>query len=125
MRKTLLSLLVVIVLFIASPAQKGTSVVRRVNFPHARTTAVLQGTINRDLSHDYLLKARGGQTMIVHLASSGDCGFEVLSPTGESISNDARDWTGSLSRSGDYRINVLPPSQTDEPARYSLEVTIR
>jgi hypothetical protein len=125
MRKTILTLPLIALLFFVVSAQKGTSVVRRINFAHGRTTAVLQGTIKRGLSHDYLLKARAGQTMIVHLASSGDCGFEVLSPSGESVSNYTRDWTGSLPRSGDYRINVLPPSQTEAPARYSLEVTIR
>lgn len=106
-------------------AQKGTSVVRRVNFARGRTTAVLQGTIRRGVSHDYLLKARARQSMTVHLASRGDVGFEILTPSGESLSDYTRDWTGDLPQSGDYRINVLPPTQTNAAASYTLEVTIR
>jgi hypothetical protein len=106
-------------------AQRGTSVVRRVNFPRGRTTAVLSGTIRRGISHDYILRARAGQGMVVHLASNGNVGFEILSPSGQYLSGYTRDWTGYLPRSGDYRINVLPPTETNAPTRYTLEVTIR
>ena len=51
-----------------------------------RTTAVLQGAIKRGISHDYLLGARGGQGMAVHLASSGDVGFEIITPAGQYLS---------------------------------------
>ena len=60
------------------------------------------------MSHDYLLKARGGQTMTVHLAARGGVGFEILAPNGDLISEFTKDWSGDLPRSGDYRINVLP-----------------
>jgi hypothetical protein len=90
-----------------------------------RTTAVLQGAIKRGISHDYLLGARGGQGMAVHLASSGDVGFEIITPAGQYLSGYTCDWSGYLPQSGDYRINVLPPTTTNAPAGYTLEVTIR
>jgi hypothetical protein len=107
-------------------AQKGRSVVRRVGFPRGRTTAVLRGTVKRGLSHDYLLRARAGQSMSVHLAAqSSDVSFTILTPGGEALADFARDWSGDLPESGDYRINVLPPTATNSPAAYTLEVTIR
>jgi hypothetical protein len=107
-------------------AQKGRSVVRRVSFPRGRTTAVLRGAVKRGLSHDYLLRARARQSMSVHLASpSPDVNFTIMTPTGEALADFARDWSGDLPDSGDYRINVLPPTNTNAPARYTLEVTIR
>lgn len=98
---------------------------RGISFPRGRTTAVLQGTIKRGVSHDYLLRARSGQGMVVHLASSGDVGFEIITPSGQYLSGYTLDWTGYLPESGDYRINVLPPTETNASARYTLEVTIR
>ena len=106
-------------------AQRGTSVVRRINFQRGRTTAVVQGTIKRGVSHDYLLRASAGQGMAVHLASRGDVGFEIYTPSGQYLTGYTRDWSGYLPESGDYRINVLPPTATSAPASYTLEVTIR
>jgi hypothetical protein len=109
----------------AAEAQKGTSVVRRVRFPRGRTTAILRGSVKRGVSHDYLLNARAGQTMTVHLASRGDLSLTVLSPSGEVVADFLRDWSEVLPLSGDYRINVLPDTSTDAPFQYTLEVTIR
>lgn len=106
-------------------AQKGTSVVRRVQFPRGRTTAILRGTVRRGVSHDYLLGARRGQTMTVHLTSNGGTSLTILSPDGEAIADFVSDWSGELPANGDYRINVLPPTETNRPAQYTLEVTIR
>ncbi len=123
--KILATCLALVVFTTVVIAQRGTSIVRRISFPRGRTTAVLQGTIKRGVSHDYLLRARGGQGMTVHLASSGDVGFEIITPSGQYLSAYTPDWTGYLPESGDYRINVLPPTETNAPARYTLEVTIR
>lgn len=106
-------------------AQKGTSVVRRVQFSRGRTTAILRGTVRRGVSHDYLLGARRGQTMTVHLTSNGATSLTILSPDGEALADFVSDWSGELPSGGDYRINVLPPTETNRPAQYTLEVTIR
>ena len=106
-------------------AQRGSSLVRRISFPRGRTTAILQGTIKRGVSHDYLLRARGGQAMAVHLASQADMGFEIITPGRQYLSGYTRDWSGYLPQSGDYRINVLPPTTTNAAVGYTLEVTVR
>jgi hypothetical protein len=106
-------------------AQKGTSVVRRITFQRGRTSAIVSGTLKRGTSHDYLLRANRGQQMIVHLATKADMGFEIMTPSKDVMAEYTQDWTGPLPMSGDYRINVLPPTTTEAPASYTLEVTVR
>src|SRR5213595_3350565 len=101
----LLTLTVTSVVF----AQKGTSIVTRIQFARGRTTAVERGSVHRGMSHDYLLKAGAGQTMSVHLAARGGVCFDLYTPgLADSLAQCSKDWSGDLPRSGDYRINVLP-----------------
>ena len=106
-------------------AQKGTSIVRRISFQRGSTTAVVQGNLKRGTSHDYLLRARSGQEIAVHLAARGDLGFEIVTPSGHYLTGYTRDWSGYLPQSGDYRINVLPDTTTNIAIPYTLEITIR
>ncbi len=107
-------------------AQKGTSIVTRVKFPRGRTTTVERGSVHRGMSHDYLLKASAGQTMSVHLAARGGVCFDLYTPgLSDSLAQCAKDWSGDLPRSGDYRINVLPDTTTERSIPYTLEVTVR
>ena len=107
-------------------AQKGTSVVKRIKFARGRTTAVEKGSVRRGISHDYLLKASAGQTMTVHLAARGGVNFSIFSPGfKEMLADGAKDWSGELPRSGDYRINVLPDTTHERNIPYTLEVTVR
>lgn len=127
-RKTITMFVLAAVLCAAAgvvSAQRGTSIVSRISFPRGRTTAVLRGSVHRGMSHDYLLRARTGQNMSVHLTSRGEVSFSVMSPGGQSLADLVTDWSGELPESGDFRINVLPPTENSRPAPYTLEVTIR
>ena len=106
-------------------AQRASSVVRRINFPRGRTTAVVHGTVRRGVSHDYLLRARRGQTMYVNVAAPGGVSLTIMTPSGRYLAEYVRNWSGYLPQTGDYRISVLPPTEHSRPAKYSLEVTIR
>lgn len=107
-------------------AQKGTSIVTRIRFARGRTTAVESGSVHRGMSHDYLLKAGRGQTMTVHLAARGGVSFDILTPgETDTLAQGAKDWSGELPQSGDYRINVLPDTTTERSISYTLEVTVR
>jgi hypothetical protein len=112
------------VLSIVTSAQ--TSNFTRVKFPRGRTTAILKGTLNPDMPRHYALKARAGQTMIVHLASPGKNARFTIYPSGQARpldgAKDLRDWSGELPDSGDYVITVMPVRGR---ASYTLEVTIR
>lgn len=122
----LILLLVITALLSATvPAQRGTSVVRRVRFGRGRTSTVLRGVLRRGISHDYILGASAGQTMSVHLSSPGGLTFTIIGPYGRSLADFTRDWSGELPANGDYRINVLPDTSTNQPFSYTLEITIR
>lgn len=118
--------LILLASFTGAAAQKGKSVVRRVNFPQGRTTTVLRGMVKRGLSHDYLLRARRGQIMTLHLATEASgMSLTILKPDGETWIYDVKDWSGELPATGIYRINVLPDTTTEDRTSYALEVMIR
>ena len=102
--------------------------VQRVKFARGRTTAVLKGAVVRATNDRYILGARGGQTMIVHITSlEKNAVFRISGPDGGELpgaedGSDASDWTGELPANGDYSIWVSP---TRGNATYTLEVTIR
>ena len=107
-------------------AQKGKSIVTRIKFERGRTTAAYLGTVHRGVSHDYLLEARSGQSMSVHLAAAGGVCFDLYTPgLAEQLANCSKDWSGELPAAGDYRINVLPDTTTERNIAYTLEVTVR
>lgn len=107
-------------------AQRGKT--QRVRFARGRTTAVLKGGVVRGTQDRYILGARAGQTMLVHITSrEKNAAFTILGPdatalTGTEEGADATDWSGELPLSGDYSIWVSP---TRGNATYTLEVTIR
>lgn len=102
--------------------------VQRVRFARGRTTAVLRGAVVRGTQDRYILGARAGQTMIVHITSrEKNAVFTIVGPDATALSGaeegtDATDWTGELPLNGDYSIWVGP---TRGNATYTLEVTIR
>lgn len=96
---------------------------KRIRFARGRTTAVVEGSTEE--SDEYLLGARAGQTMIVHVTSrNNNAVIKVLDSTGNTIKGSSKpnDWSGTLPGNGDYRIVV---SSTKGTAEYTLEVTIR
>ncbi len=101
---------------------------QRVRFARGRTTAILNGAVIRGTQDRYILGARAGQTMIVHVTSrEKNAVFTILDPSGTALEGadeglDAMDWTGELPLSGDYSIRVSP---TRGNSTYTLEMTIR
>jgi len=101
---------------------------QRVRFARGRTTAVLHGSVVRGTQDRYILGARAGQAMIVHITSpEKNAVFVILGPDATALDGaeertDATDWTGTLPLNGDYSIWVGP---TRGNATYTLEVTIR
>ncbi|HXG64210.1 MAG TPA: hypothetical protein VNO70_03825 [Blastocatellia bacterium] len=96
---------------------------KRIRFQRERTTAVLTGAT--DSSVAYILGARAGQKMFVHLTSkSGNAEVMVQGADGAALQGESRpeDWSGTLPKTGDYRITVI---STGGKTVYTLEVTIR
>ncbi|MGH9971946.1 MAG: hypothetical protein ACREBG_29715 [Pyrinomonadaceae bacterium] len=118
-------IIALLVLSVTVFAQRKT---QRVRFPRGRTTAVLHGAVVRGTNDRYILGARSGQTMIVHLSSrEKNAVFTILGPDATALPGteeglDVSDWTGELPLTGDYSIWVSPMRGN---ATYTLEVTIR
>jgi len=108
----------------ALAAQKGLT--KRVRFQRGRTTAVLKNSVVRGTVDRYLLGARKGQQIIVHITSvENNAVFDIYTPQGGTLAGegeDSTDWSGTLPQDGDYIIEVGP---TRGNATYTLEVTIR
>lgn len=100
--------------------------VERVRFQPGRTTAVVRGSVSGRTSRVYLLSAREGQRMSVHLSGQSGAVFDITGPDHTGLSQlQIRDWEGELPLSGTYRIHVEGETE-DLPARsYTLEIGIR
>ena len=102
---------------------------KRVKFARGRTSAVLKGSLGIEESITYVLGARAGQTLILHVSipdrqPNQHVVFSISDPAGEDLleSYDT-DWTGELTRTGDYKVVVS--TFESAPSSYVLEVTIR
>lgn len=99
---------------------------RRIRFERGRTTKVIKDAVVRGDRDRYILHARAGQTLIVHITSvENNAVFDIYRPGGRRTLENAEestDWNGSLPRTGDYIIEV---GGTRGNATYTLEVTVR
>lgn len=130
MKRIVIALVAVLLLTSSSAfAQK------RVKFPPGRTTVILKGKTTGGPSESggmqpvsYVLRARKGQRMTLHLTSAkGNAVFSVYLPGMDPMTGEAwesTDWTGTLPKSGSYEIIVFPRDEATN-TRYTLEVTIR
>jgi hypothetical protein len=99
------------------------NVPKQIKFGRGRTTAVIKDTVRLCTAHEYYLRAGGGQSMSVNLATGKRTSFSIYAPTGDIIegADGVTDWSGSLPETGQYIIHI----GTDATAAYTLEVTIR
>jgi hypothetical protein len=105
----------------ASPNQDRT---RRVRFERGRTSTVIKDSVVRGTRDNYVLGARKGQTLIVHITSAEDNAVFDLYQDGDEtrLAEEATDLEGELPDTGDYVISV---GGTRGNASYTLEITIR
>ena len=94
---------------------------KQIRFARGRTTAVVKDRVVLCTAHSYRLGARAGQTMSVNLVTGRRTSMTLETPSGETLADGEKSWSGELPESGDYRIHV----GTDATAGYTLEVTIR
>jgi len=130
MKKITVSVLLVMLLFvnlIAAPS-------KRVKFPPGRTTVILKGRTTGGPSESggmepvsYILRARKGQTMTLHLTSAKKNAVFGLYAPGMDLVEGAQsvaDWSGPLPKTGDYEIIVFPEDEHTNTT-FTLEVTVR
>ena len=97
---------------------------RRVQFKRGSSSTTVQGKVSIALPDMYLVGAREGQVMTVHLtAPRQKVRFLIMnSKTTDVLADNTTNWTGTLPASGDYHILV----DTDGDGRtYSMTITIK
>lgn len=105
---------------------------KQVFFDRGKTSATISDKITGDRIIDYILGAKKGQTMTVHLKTDhGANYFNVLPPGSEEAlfigSTLGNDWNGVLPEDGDYKIRVYlmrSAARRNENANYTLNVGI-
>ena len=107
---------------------------KRVKFPPGRTTVVLKGRTTGGPSESggmdpiaYVLRAKKGQTMTLHLTSAKKNAVFGLYAPGMDLVEGAQtvsDWSGELPKTGDYEIIVFPEDEKTNTT-FTLEITVR
>jgi hypothetical protein len=75
----------------------------------------------------YVLRARKGQQMTLHLTSAKkNAVFGLYAPGMDLVegAQNTADWSGTLRKTGDYEIIVFPQDEVTNTT-FTLEVTIR
>lgn len=125
--KCILSLLLSVGMSHVVFAQKGTHVMKRVTFQRGRNSTVIKGQAHWGASYIYLLRARAGQTLTVHL--EGVPVARIVPPGAENYealagADNVNDWSGKLPKTGQYQINVGHANDAYAAAPYTLEIKI-
>lgn len=124
--KYIASVLVMVLPALICGAQETSA--RRVKFERGRTSAVLRGSIVNDSQDLYVLGAKAGQQMTVHLTSAtkgAKFDLQYRQDKAALAHMDAEgtvDWEGELPVTGDYVISVY---SAGGDTSYTLEVGIR
>jgi hypothetical protein len=98
----------------------------RIRFASGAVSAQVMGYLPSAATKVYLLNARAGQVMSVESwTSSGPFHFTVSEEGGAWLGagNQGERWSGTLPRSGDYRITLQSPPDAP-PVNYGLLITI-
>jgi hypothetical protein len=104
---------------------------RRVRFQSGHSSATLKGRIVGFDTKDYVVGAKAGQVMDLHLSSSNQSTYFVIySINGRATDmNETTVWSENLSESGDYLIRVFmmrsAARRKGAAANFSLSVSIK
>jgi hypothetical protein len=104
-----------------------------VHFAKGANSATIEGRIQGDMTIDYLLGAKQGQSMNVSMATDNGANyFNIIEPgrSNEAMfvgSSSGNRFEGTLPASGDYKVRVYlmrSAARRDEIANYRLEMII-
>ncbi len=95
----------------------------RVKFDRGASSKTVKDSVIRGTRDIYLLGANKGQQMNLNITSLEDNAvFDILSPNGQTLQQEARNWSGKLPQNGDYQIVV---GGTRGNATYELTTEIK
>ncbi|QQS10996.1 MAG: hypothetical protein IPK81_15415 [Rhodospirillales bacterium] len=124
----------VFAMVVAASATQAQIKEERVHFAPGASSARVNGTLHGDLTIDYRLGAKAGQTMVVEFKPANPMAyFNVLPPgsAGEAIfigSSAGNRFEGKLPADGDYTLRVYlirAAARRGETSAYTLDVSIR
>ncbi|MEO1183841.1 MAG: hypothetical protein AAFX46_03575 [Cyanobacteria bacterium J06636_27] len=96
---------------------------RRVKFDRGATSKTVKDSVVRGTRDIYLFGANKGQQMDVNITSlEKNAVFDVVSPNGQILQQETKNWNGELPQSGDYKIVV---GGTRGNATYELNTEIK
>ena len=114
----------------AAFAQGGKAEPNRIEFKRGTTSTIINGVVRGDEEAEYVLGAKKGQRLIIKLTSAPvkSSVFQLLGEDNDTLGleYDANfDYSGVLSKTGDYYITVARPTKAKGTSRYKLVVTVR
>lgn len=128
MRKINWKMLLTTVLLSVSLIFGQTEQTKRIKFAKGKSSATMKDSVLRDEIHYYLVKVGKGQKMTVKVtAVEKNASFRILKPSGEYVEgagemDEPKNWSGELSESGDYKIEVAADRGN---ATYRLTVSVK
>lgn len=124
--RTLATLILVSVSFTLGFAN--VDITKRIRFAKGKTSATVRNSVLRDEVHYYLVNVRQGQNLSVKVTSvEKNASFRIMKPSGGYLDgagemDEPTAWTGTVSESGDYKIEVAPDRGN---ATYRLTVSAK
>ena len=95
----------------------------RISFDKGKTSKTVGNSVVRGTRDTYLVGANKGQQMNLKITSLENNGvYDVISPDGKTLQQEATNWNGTLPTNGDYQIIV---GGTRGNATYELNVGIK
>lgn len=102
----------------------------RIEFKRGTSSTTISGTVRGDEQAEYVLGAKKGQKLVIKLTSvpAKSSVFQLLGENNDTLGleYDANfDYSGILTKTGDYFITVRRPTESKGTSRYRLMVTVR
>ncbi len=103
---------------------------KRIEFKPGTNSTVINDKVHGTEEAEYVLAAKKGQKLIVHLTSvpRKSSVFDLKAPNNADLGleYDANyDYTGTLPETGDYMIIVARPTTSPGTSTYRLSITVR
>jgi len=124
------AVILILIACAAAFAQGGKAEPNRIEFKRGATSTTINGVVRGDEEAEYVLGAKKGQRLIIKLTSvpAKSSVFQLLGEDNDTLGleYDANfDYSGVLSKTGDYYITVARPTKMKGTSRYKLVVTVR
>ena len=129
--RAILGVLTMVMLLALTASAAAQSNPQRVRFPRGHSSTTVSGRITGFDAKDYVVGARAGQEMTVHLkASNPSTYFVIYSINGKPTDMiETTDWSQQTTESGDYLIRVFmmrsAARRKGAVANYTLRISIR